>query len=150
MFIFPGLGSNTHPLQHVLQGRLIVTGPLRKPKNEVLSRVQVCSVARLCLTLCNPIDCSPPGSSVHGNFHARILEWVAISYSREQSQPRDQTWVSCASCISRQILYHCTTWEATLKTVGSSLIFATSWMCYFRSYLTSLISKFPIRKKKKS
>ena len=44
-----------------------------------------------CLTLCNPMDCSPPGSSVHGVFQARILEWVAISSSRGSSQPRDQT-----------------------------------------------------------
>ena len=46
------------------------------------------------LTLCNPIDCSPPGSSVHGILQERILEWVAISFSRECFQPRDQTWVS--------------------------------------------------------
>ena len=39
-----------------------------------------CSVAKLCLTLCDPMDCSPPGSSVHGIFQARILEWVSISY----------------------------------------------------------------------
>ena len=39
-------------------------------------------VAKLCLTLCNPVDCSPPGSSVHGSLQARILEWVAISFSR--------------------------------------------------------------------
>ena len=44
-----------------------------------------------CLTLCNPMDCSPPGSSVHGIFQARILEWVAIFSSRGSSQPRDQT-----------------------------------------------------------
>ena len=44
--------------------------------------VCVCSVAQSCLTLCNPTDCSPPGSSFHGIFQARILEWVAISYSR--------------------------------------------------------------------
>ena len=44
-----------------------------------------------CLTLCNPMDCSPPGSSVHGVFQARILEWVAISYSRESFWPRNQT-----------------------------------------------------------
>ena len=44
-----------------------------------------------CLTLCNPMDHSPPGSSVHGISQARILEWVAISFSRESSQPRDQT-----------------------------------------------------------
>ena len=57
-------------------------------------------------TLCNPMDCSPPGSSVHGILQARILEWVAISFSRGSSQPRDQTQVSCVSCIGRQILYH--------------------------------------------
>ena len=45
--------------------------------------------------LCSSIDCSPPGSSVHGILQARILEWVAISFSRESSQPRDWTWVSC-------------------------------------------------------
>ena len=47
-----------------------------------------------CLTLCNPMDCSHPGSSVHGIFQARILEWVAISFSRGSFQPRDQTRVS--------------------------------------------------------
>ena len=44
--------------------------------------------------LCNPLYCSPPGSSVHGIFQARILEWVAISSSRGSSRPRDWTWVS--------------------------------------------------------
>ena len=44
--------------------------------------------------LCGPVDCSLPGSSDHGIFQARILEWVAISFSRESSQPRDQTQVS--------------------------------------------------------
>ena len=52
-------------------------------------------VAQSCLTLCNPMDCSLPGSMVHGIFQARILEWAAISFSRGSSQPRDQTWVSC-------------------------------------------------------
>ena len=46
------------------------------------------------LTLCDPIDCSPPGSSIHGIFQARILEWVAISYSRGSSWAREWTWVS--------------------------------------------------------
>ena len=54
-------------------------------------------VTQSCPTLCNPMDCSPPGSSVHEIFQARILEWVAISFSRESSQPRDQTWVSCTA-----------------------------------------------------
>ena len=51
--------------------------------------------AQLCLTLCNPMDCSLPGSSVHGILQVRILEWVAISFSRGSSRPRDQTWASC-------------------------------------------------------
>ena len=46
--------------------------------------------AQSCLTLCNPMNCSPPGSSVHGILQARILEWVAISFSRGSSQPRVQ------------------------------------------------------------
>ena len=50
----------------------------------------MCSVAQMCLTLCDPMDCSPPGSSVHEIFLARILEWVAISYSRESFRPRDR------------------------------------------------------------
>ena len=48
-----------------------------------------------CLTLCDPMDCSPPGFSVHGILQARILECVAISFSRGSSRPRDQTHVSC-------------------------------------------------------
>ena len=52
-------------------------------------------VAQLCPTLCNPMDCNLSGSSVHGIIQASILEWVAISFSRTSSQPRDWTQVSC-------------------------------------------------------
>ena len=52
-------------------------------------------VAQSCPTLCNPMDCSLPGFSIHGTFQARVLEWVAISFSRESSPPRDQTQFSC-------------------------------------------------------
>ena len=62
----------------------------------------VCSVAQLCLTLCNPVDCSPPGSSVHGTLRARIMEWVAISFSRGSSRPRDGTCISCVTYVGRQ------------------------------------------------
>ena len=55
----------------------------------------MCVSAQSCLTLCDPKDCGPPGSSVHGILQARVLEWVAISFSRGSSQPRDQTRVSC-------------------------------------------------------
>ena len=56
--------------------------------------VKESEVAQLCPTLCNPMDCNLPGSPVHGIFQARVLEWVAISFSRRSSQPRDQTQVS--------------------------------------------------------
>ena len=61
------------------------------------------SVAQSCPTVCDPMDCSPPGSSVHGLLQARILEWAALSSSRGSSQPRYRTWVSW-HC--RQILSH--------------------------------------------
>ena len=54
---------------------------------------QVKSLSRV--RLCNPMDCSPPRSSIHGIFQARVLEWVAISFSRGSSWPRDWTRVSC-------------------------------------------------------
>ena len=54
-------------------------------------------VTQSCLTLCNPMDCSQPGSSVHGILQARILEWIAMPSSRGSSQPRNQTRVSCAA-----------------------------------------------------
>ena len=66
------------------------------------------SVAKLCPTLCNPMDCSPPGSSVHGISQARTLEWVAISSSSRSSRPRDGI---CISCMGRSVLNHLPTWE---------------------------------------
>ena len=61
----------------------------------IWSEVKWSEVAQLCPTLCDPMDCSLPGSSVYGIFQARILEWVAISFSRRSSPPRDWTQVSC-------------------------------------------------------
>ena len=59
-------------------------------------------VAQSCPTLCNPMDCSLQGCSVHGIFQARVLEWVVISFSRGSSQPRDQAQVShCRQTIYR-------------------------------------------------
>ena len=57
--------------------------------------VVVVLVAQSCPTLCDPTDSNPPGSSVHGILQARILEWIAIPFSRGSSQLRDWTWVSC-------------------------------------------------------
>ena len=56
--------------------------------------LQKLKVTQLCLTLCDLLDCSLPGASVHEIFQARVLEWVAISFSRGSAQPRDRTWVS--------------------------------------------------------
>ena len=56
-----------------------------------------------CPTLCNSMDCSPPGSSVHGILQARILEWVSMPSSRGSSQPRDRIYVSFVSCTGRQV-----------------------------------------------
>ena len=64
-------------------------------KVESLCSCVLCLVAQLCLTLCNPMTLSLSGSSVHGIFQARILEWVAMSSSRGSSQPMDWTQVSC-------------------------------------------------------
>ena len=65
---------------------------------------------QLCRTLCNPMDYSPPGSSVPEILQARILEWVTRPSSRGSSQPRDPTHFSYISCIGRRVLYH---WHQT-------------------------------------
>ena len=66
----------------------------------------MCMCAQSCLTLCSPMDSTPPESSVHGILQAGILRWVAISFSKGSSQPVDQTQISCISCNGRWILYH--------------------------------------------
>ena len=86
--------------QHLAQYKVIICGML-------LRFLCVCSVPQWCLTLCDPVDCSQSGSSVHEIFQIRTLEWVVISYSRGSSRLRDQTRVSCiGSCF----LYWAT-WE---------------------------------------
>ena len=66
----------------------------------------MCCGSQSCLTLHDPMDCSPPGSSVHGILQARILEWVAMPSFRGSSSPRDVTHISYISCIGSQVLYH--------------------------------------------
>ena len=58
-----------------------------------------------CLTLCSPVNCSLPGSSVHGILQARILQWVAMPSPRGSSRPWGQTNFSYVSCIGRRVLY---------------------------------------------
>ena len=84
-------------------------------------------VAQSCPNLCDPVDCSLPGSSDHGILQARILEWVAISFSRGSSQPRDRTQVSSIAgrCFNLWAVYegsNFSTFSSTLVTVFSILL----------------------------
>ena len=88
------------------------TSDLHGTKSTHIACSQSYSVSKLCLTLCNSMDCSPPASSVHGISQARILEWAAISFSGKSSRPGDRTHISCVSCIGRLTLYHWA-WEAS-------------------------------------
>ena len=78
--------------------------------------VYICTCAYRVMCVCLFVTPGPssPGSSVHGIFLARILEWVAISFSKGSSRPRDQTRISCISCMGRQILYHWANGEVLL------------------------------------
>ena len=70
------------------------------------------------------MDCSSPGSSVYGILQARVLEWVAISFSRGSSRPRDQT---CISCVGRRILYHWATREDPQVMVMGTILQRMKW-----------------------
>ena len=87
----PALGSE--------RGPLTTRPPGNSPRGRLDSTVRAKSL-QPCLTLCDPMDCSPPGSSAHWILQARILEWVAMPSSRGSTRPRDQTHVSCSSCIA--------------------------------------------------
>ena len=69
-------------------------------------------VTQLCPILCDPMDCSLPGSSIHGILQSRILEWVDLPSSRGSPQFRNQTYNSCVSCIADRFFTHWVTWEA--------------------------------------
>ena len=75
-------------------------------KRMTLDTLHVCWVTLVMPDSCDPVDCSPQGSSVPGILQARMLEWVAMPSSRGSSQPRDRTRVSFISCIGRWVLYH--------------------------------------------
>ena len=92
------------------------------------NRMLVCVYAQLYVTLCNAKDIAPPGSSVYGTFQARILEQIAISYSRGSFQPSEWTHISCISCIGRHVLSHCTTWETTNRILRIPSMFPTLWV----------------------
>ena len=89
-------------------------------------------VAKLCLTLCNAMDCCPSVFSVHGIPQAIIVEWVAMPFSRGSSWPRDQTSIFCTG---RQILYHWASWEAQGRQGWISKAFSNSEMTVWKGYL---------------
>ena len=84
--------------------------PLAPPGKHLL--LCFAKLLQLCLTLCDTINCILPGSSVHGILQARILEWVAIPFSRGSSRPSEGTCISKVSCIGRLVLYTHITWQA--------------------------------------
>ena len=107
--------------------------PLKTNKEARLVERSVCVHAQLCPILCDPMDCSPSSSSVHGILQARLLEWVAIPSSRGSSRPRDRTHISCVSCTGRWVLYH---W-CHLGSPWWKGKFALFWMlatCWGRAY----------------
>ena len=81
-----------------------------------------------CPTLCDPMDCSQPGSSLHGIFQRRILKQVVISSSRWSSQPRDQTCVPCNSCLADRFFTSWVTGETPTIFPTSSNYFIW-WNC---------------------
>ena len=89
----------------------------------------MCSVTQSCPTVCDPMDCSPPGSSVHGIFQARILEWVAISFSRESSWHRDPThfsWIA-GMFFTSEPCELIVMFKSSLSLLNSCLICSTSY-----------------------
>ena len=95
----PHRAPNTSPDVPLTQQRRVPTQLASLPADQ-LCLIGSLKVAQSCLTLRNIMDCSPPGSSVHGILQARILEWVAMPFSRGSSWPRDWTHVSCLSCTA--------------------------------------------------
>ena len=90
----------SHPLLSLINNCLICLLKLREDHGGCVHAKSLQS----CPTLCNPIDCSLPGSSIHGILQARILEWVVISFSRGIFPPRDQTCISMSPALADRFL----------------------------------------------
>ena len=86
-----------------------------------------------CVLLCDPMDHSLPGSSVHETLQARILEWVAISFSRDWSPPRDWTWFSYSPALAVRFFTTSTTWEASQHSMKSVSVSSPYYRCILRS-----------------
>ena len=108
---------------------ILLLAPSLTPSSVVFPVVVL--VTKSSLTLCDPMDCSPPGFSDLGILQARILKWVAVSFSRGSFQPRNQT---CISCTGRQIPYRWANREA--ESYLLSLICQYCSLSYFLMHLS--------------
>ena len=97
-------------------------------------------VVKSCMILCDLMDCSLPDSSVLGVFQARILEWIAISFSRGSSRPRYQTHVSCTG---RRILYHWANWEAPSFPLTKHIFIPHLFYWKYNFYFSCILKCFP-------
>ena len=95
------------------------------PEGTLRGFTQLESVSQLCPTLCDPMDCSPPGYSVLGTLQAGILEWVAISFSRGSSQPR--TWTRYSCILGRFFTIWATTSQQRTSTFMGSWWEGVTW-----------------------
>ena len=132
--------TKSSPTMHPLR-LLLLTGFIQSSQlywHPALATFHGSEVAQSCLTFCNPMDCSPLGCSIHGIFYTRVLEWVAISFSRGSSQSRD--WIPVSHTVDRCFTIWATR-EAELH---------KSWM---RKYVIKISRyqtfKFPFRPEKR-
>jgi len=124
----PGLSSSKAPVFDLAQYE-------DKSETNLDFVFQLVSHVRL---FCDPMHCSPPGSSVHGVSQARVLEWAAISFSRGSSWPRDQTHISY---IGRQILYHWTTREALILVLETEIFrYSIGFVIYCKTKIIYLMA----------
>ena len=118
---FPSPGDlpdpGIEPGSPALQADSLLSEPPGKPR--FIGAAAAAKSLQSCLTMCNPIDSSPPGSTIRGILQARTLEWVAISFSRRSSWPRDWT---PGSCITGRLFTIWVTRETQVYSWGKSLV----------------------------
>ena len=96
-------------------------------------------ITQLCLSLCDPMDCSLSGSSVHGILQAGILDWVAISFSKVSSWARDWTWVSCTA--GRFFTIWATVQFSSVQSLSRVWLFAIPWIAARQASLSTTNSQ---------
>ena len=132
------------PAPPALAGVFFITEPPQKPTQQLLKLISVLYVlvTQSCLTLRNPMDCSPPGSSVHGILQARILEWVAISFCRLVFKLLFLSWVySTVKCHSSR--KPCLLCLGMFTLYSHTLEFAASLILFERTSCIPLLSSHP-------